>query len=84
MPCASSGVRSADRRREHRRLAAIEPLDERDQAAVVAQHRFLRRRVALVAQHDGQAGVQERQFAQPALQQREIEFGPGEGGRGWA
>ena len=36
--------------------------------------------MAFVAQHDGQAGVQERQFAQPAFQRRKIELDVGEGG----
>ena len=37
--------------------------------------------MALIAQHDGHAGVQEREFAQPAFQQRVVEFGLGEGAR---
>ena len=72
-----------DRRGEHRGLAAVQPLDEGDQAAVVAHHAFDRRRVAFVAQHDGEAGVQERQLAQPPFQQGEVEFDVGEGGRAW-
>ncbi len=39
--------------------------------------------MAFVAQHDGEAGVEERQLAQPPFQDREIEFGAGEGGRAW-
>ncbi len=68
----------ADRRGEHRGLGAVEPFDEGDQPAVIAHDALDRRRVAFVAQHDGHAGVQERQFAQAAFQQREVEFGLGE------
>ena len=79
MPSWSSAVVRLIGGLQHRRLAAVEPLHERDQAAFVAHHRLDRRRVALVAQHDGQAGVQEGQFAQPAFQRGVVEFGLGEG-----
>ena len=71
----------ADRRGEHRGLAAVQPLDEGDQTAIVAQRTLDRRRVAFIAQHDGEAGVQERQLAQPPLQQREVVLGVRERGR---
>jgi len=51
-----------------------------DQAAVVFEHAFRGLRVPLVAQHDGQAGIEEGQFAQPPLQNRQIEIGVREGG----
>src|SRR6185312_12841301 len=69
----------ADRRREHRRFCAIEPLNERDQPAVVAHLHDLRRRVALVAELDREAGIEESELAKPPLEQREIEIGLGEG-----
>ena len=37
--------------------------------------------MAFVAQHDGEAGVQERQLAQAAFQEGEVELDVGEGGR---
>ncbi len=63
----------ADRRREHRNLAAVEPFDERNQPAIVAEYAFRHRGVALVAQHDGQAGIEEGEFAQAPLEDRQIE-----------
>ena len=77
MPLCLVGGAQVDRRREYRGLAAVQPLDEGDQAAVVAHHAFHRRRVAFVAQHDGEAGVQECQLAQPPFEHGEVELGAG-------
>ena len=73
------GGGDGDRGREHRDLGAVQPFDERDQPAVVAERDFLRRRVALIAQHDGKPGVEEGKLAQAAFQHREVELGAREG-----
>ncbi len=72
-----------DRRGHHRLLVAVEILDEFLDAALVEQFFALLDRVAHVGQHDVDAGIQEREFAQAMLQRREIVFDIGEGlGRG--
>ena len=68
-----------DRRRNQRVLVAVEIFDELLDAALVAHLLALLDRVAHVGQHDGDAGVEERELAQPVLQRGEIELGHGEG-----
>ena len=68
-----------DRLRHQRRLVAIEIFDERLDAAFVA-HRFaLLDRMAHVGKHDIDAGIEERELAQPVLQRGEVELRHGEG-----
>ena len=72
-----------DRRRNERGLVAVEIVDERLDAALVAHLLALLDRMAHVGQHDGDAGIEEGELAQPVLQRREIELDHGEGfGRG--
>ena len=68
-----------DRLRDERRLVAVEIFDERLDAALVAQLLALLDGVAHVGEHDGDAGIEEGEFAQPVLQRREIELRHGEG-----
>jgi hypothetical protein len=62
-----------DRRGMQRLLVAVEIFDEGLDAAFVVHRRASRPR-ALVGQHDGDAGIEEGQFAQAMLERREIEF----------
>ncbi len=73
------GGAQVDGRGEYCGLAAIQPLDEGHETAVVAHRSLDRGGVAFVAQHDGEAGVQECQLAQAALQEGKIELDVGEG-----
>ncbi len=68
-----------DRFRHQRRLVAVEISHERLDAALVDHLLALLDGVALVGQHDADAGIEERQFAQAVLQRRPVEFGHGEG-----
>ena len=61
------------------RLVAVEIPDEGLDAALVEQFLALLDGVAHVGQHDRDAGIQERQFAQPVLQRGEVELGHREG-----
>ena len=64
-------------------LVAVEIFDEGLDAALVAHLLALLDGMARVGEHDGDAGIQEGEFAQPMLERREIEFDHGEGlGRG--
>ena len=65
--------------RDKRRLVAVEIFDERLDAALVAHLLALLDRVAHVRERDRDAGIEEREFAQPVLQRGEIELGHGEG-----
>ncbi len=65
--------------RYQRRFIAIEIFDERLDAALIAQLLALFDGMAHIRQHDGNAGIEERQFAEPMLQRGEIEFRHGEG-----
>ena len=60
-------------------LVAVEIFDEGFDAALVAHLLALLDGVALVGQHDGDAGIEEGEFAQPVLQRREVELRHGEG-----
>ncbi len=62
-----------------RRLVAIEIFHERLDAALVDHLLALLDGVTLVGQHDADAGIEERQFAQAVLQRRPVEFRHGEG-----
>ncbi len=73
-----------DRRGDKRRLVAVEISDEGFDAALVAHLLALFDRVAHVGQHDGDAGIEEGELAQPMLQRREIELEHGEGLRSTA
>ena len=68
-----------DRLRHQRRLVAIEIFDEGLDAALVAQFLALLDGVAHVGQHDGDAGIEEGELAQPVLQRGEVELRHGEG-----
>jgi hypothetical protein len=68
-----------DRLRHERRLVAVEIFDEGLDAALVAHLLALLDRVAHVGQRDRDAGIEEREFAQPVLQRGEVELGHGEG-----
>ncbi len=68
-----------DRRRDQRRLVAVEILHEGLDAALVAHLLAFLDRVAHVRQHDGDAGIEEREFAQPVFQRGEVELHHGEG-----
>ena len=68
-----------DRLRHQRRLVAVEIFDEGLDAALVAHLLALLDGVAHVGQHDGDAGIEEGEFAQPVLQRGEIELRHGEG-----
>ncbi len=70
-----------DRRRHQRRLVAVEIFHEGLDAALVAQLLALLDRMAHVGKHDGDAGIEERELAQPVLERGEIEFHHGEGFR---
>ena len=64
-------------------LVAVEIFDERLDAALVAHLLALLDRVAHVGEHDGDAGIEERELAQAMLQRGEIELHHREGlGRG--
>ena len=65
--------------RDERRLVAVEIFDERLDAALVAHLLALLDRVAHVGEHDGDAGIEERELAQPVLQRGEVELRHGEG-----
>ena len=67
-----------DRLRDQRRLVAIQIFDEFLDAAFVAQRLALLDRVTHVGQHDGDAGIEEGEFAQPVLQRGEVELRHGE------
>ncbi len=60
-------------------LVAIEILDERLDAAVVAHLLALLDRMAHVGQHDVDAGIEERELAQAMLERREVELHHREG-----
>ena len=60
-------------------LVAVEIFHELLDAALVAHLLALLDRVAHVGQHDGDAGIEEGELAQPVLQRGEIELGHGEG-----
>ena len=79
MPSRSGSMH--DRLRHQRGLVAVEIFHERLDAALVAHLLALLDRVAHVGQHDGDAGIEERELAQPMLQRREVELGHGEGFR---
>ena len=68
-----------DRLRQKRGLVAIEIFDEFVDAALVAHRLALLDGVAHVGEHNGDAGIEEGEFAQPVLQRREIELRHGEG-----
>ncbi len=68
-----------DRLRDQRGLVAVEIFDERLDAALVAQLLALLDRVAHVGEDDGNAGIEECEFAQPVLQRREVELRHREG-----
>ena len=68
-----------DRRGHQRLLVAVEIFDECLDAALVAHLLALLDRVAHVGQHDGDAGIEEGELAQPMLQRREVELDIGEG-----
>ena len=72
-----------DRGGHHRLLVAVEVFDEFLDAALVHHLLALLDRVAHVGEHDVDAGIEEREFAQAMLQRGEIIFDIGEGfGRG--
>ena len=73
----------ADRRVQHRCLGAVEPIDEGHQPALVEEDALHRLGMALVAQHDGDARIEECEFPQPPLQDGELEFDLGEGAGRW-
>src|SRR5580700_11076196 len=68
-----------NRLRYQGRLVAVEIFDEGFNAALVAQNLALLDRVAHVGEHDGDAGIEEGEFAQPVFQRGEIELRHGEG-----
>ncbi len=72
-----------DGRGHHRLLVAVEIFDEFLDTAIVAHLLALLDRVTHVGQHDIDAGIQEREFAQAMLERRKVIFDIGEGsGRG--
>ena len=73
-----------DRLRHQRRLVAVEIFHERLDAALVAHLLALLDRVALVGEHDGDAGIEERELAQAVLQRGEVELDHREGLRSTA
>ncbi len=62
-----------------RRLVAVEIFHERFDAALVDHLLALLDRVALVGQHDADAGIEERELAQAMLERRPVELGHREG-----
>jgi hypothetical protein len=64
---------------DERSLVAVEIAHERLDAALVAHFLALLDRVALVAQHDVNARIEERELAQPVLQRGEVELRHAEG-----
>ena len=68
-----------DRLVDERRLVAVHRFDERLDAALVVQLLALLDRVAHIGEHNGNAGIEEGEFAQPVLQCGEVELGHGEG-----
>ena len=68
-----------DRLRHQRRLVAVQIFDEGLDAALVAHLLALLDRVAHIGEHDGDAGIQKCEFAQPVLQRGEVELRHGEG-----
>ena len=68
-----------DRLRDQRGLVAVEIFDESLDAALVAQLLTLFDRMAHVGQHNGDARIEKREFAQPVFQRGEVELGHGEG-----
>ena len=60
-------------------LVAVEIFDESLDAALVAHLLALLDGMALVGQHDGDAGIEEGELAQPVLQRGEVELRHGEG-----
>ena len=67
------------RRLHQRRLGAVEIAHEGLEAALVAHLDLARLGVAVVAQDQADAGIEERQFAQAVLQGIEVEIRHGEG-----
>ncbi len=61
--------------RVQRILLLVEPLDERDDAAVERVHALAHRLAALVAQRDREAAVEKRELAQALLQDVPVELG---------
>ena len=68
-----------DRGRHQRTFVAVEIFHERLDAALVVHLLALLDRVALVGQHDADAGIEERELTQPMLDGRPVEFDHGEG-----
>ena len=64
---------------KERRAVAVEMLHEGGHAAIILQHFFKRLGLALVAQHDAHAGIQEGQLAQAVMQAGPVEHDLGEG-----
>ena len=64
-------------------LVAVEIGDKRFNSAVVAHRYRLRRDAAAVRKHDGEARVQEREFAQAVFQLRGVEGDAAERPRRW-
>ncbi len=68
-----------DRLWNKRGLVAVEIFDEGLDAAFVAQLLALLDGMAHVGEHDGDAGIEESELAQPVLQRGEVELRHGEG-----
>ena len=68
-----------DRGGDERGLVAVEIFDECLDPALVAHLLALLDRVTHVGEHDGDAGIEEGEFAQPVLERREVELRHREG-----
>ena len=67
-----------NRRRVQRLFRTVEILHKGFETAVVMERHGFRLGPAKIGQHQGDAAVQEGEFAQPVFQRRKVEFGLGE------